>query len=151
MPAPPYRVFFDTSVYIAALISPSGAAGELVRLAEAGAICMVVSERVIVESDEVLRNKFPELVERSRDLWRHLQPDVVSDPPQKQVGAFKKLLPPADASILCAASKAEVSAFVTWNTRHFMRPDVESLVEFPIVVPSECLALFMKWVEPYLE
>ena len=51
---PQYRIFFDTSVYIAALLSPGGAAGELVRLAEAGVIRMIVSEEVIVEADRVL-------------------------------------------------------------------------------------------------
>jgi len=63
MAIPQYRVFFDTSVYIAALLSPRGAAGELVRLAEAGVLRMVVSEEVIVESDRVLAGKFPELIQ----------------------------------------------------------------------------------------
>ncbi|MBI4667770.1 MAG: hypothetical protein HY747_01080 [Elusimicrobia bacterium] len=35
---PRYRIFFYASVYIAALLSPQGAAGELVRLAESGSI-----------------------------------------------------------------------------------------------------------------
>ena len=74
MALPQYRIFFDTSVYIAALLSPCGAAGELARLAETGVIRMVVSEEVIVEADRVLAVKFPELVQENRRLWKHLHP-----------------------------------------------------------------------------
>ena len=51
MAVPQYRIFFDTSVYIAALLSSKGAAGELLRLAEGGVVRMVVSEEVIIEVD----------------------------------------------------------------------------------------------------
>ena len=80
MAIPQYRIFFDTSVYIAALLSPDGAAGELLRLAEAGVVRMVVSQAVIVEAGPVLAAKFPELIQESRRLWKHLNPEMVSDP-----------------------------------------------------------------------
>ena len=137
-------------MYIAALLSPRGAAGELVRLAEAGVIRMVVSEEVIVETDRVLAVKFPELVQENRRLWKHLDPEMAPDPAAGQVRPFLEKLSKGDASILCAAYLAEVSAFVTWNTRDFMAHGVSSLVNFPIVVPSDCLMLFRKWIEPFL-
>jgi predicted nucleic acid-binding protein len=146
-----YRVFFDTSVYIAALISPCGAAAELIRLAETLAIRMVVSEVVIVESDKVLAEKFPELIQESRRLWKHLEPEIAPDPLPGQIKPFLQTLPKADACILCAASLANVSAFVTWNTRDFMVKGIQSLVAFPIVVPADCLALFRKSLDPFLE
>lgn len=145
-----YRVFFDTSVYIAALLSPGGAAGELVRLAEAGIVRMVVSQEVIVEADRVLAVKFPELVQENRRLWKHLHPEMAHDPSTSQLRPFLEKLSRGDALILCAAGMAKVSAFVTWNTRDFMRHGVSSLVDFPIVVPSDCLALLRKWIEPFL-
>jgi len=126
MAIPQYRIFFDTSVYIAALISPKGAAGELVRLVETGILRMVVSQEVIIEADRVLTAKFPELIQESRRLWTHLSPEI-------------------------APHLAKVSAFVTWNTRDFMEQHVLSLVDFPIVVPSDGLNLFRKWIEPFLE
>ena len=146
-----YRVFFDTSVYIAALLSVKGAAGELVRLAEAGVIRMVVSQEVITESDRVLVVKFPELIQESRKLWKHLSPEIAPGPTTGQIKPFLEKLPKGDASILCAAHLSKVAAFVTWNTRDFMAPKVASLVDFPIVVPADCLKLFRKWMEPFLE
>ncbi len=145
-----YRIFFDTSVYIAALLSPDGAAGELIRLAEAGVIRMVVSEEVIVESDRVLAVKFPELIQENRKLWKNLNPEMVSNPTTNQMKPFLQKLSKGDASILCAAHLAEVSVFVTWNTRDFMKSGVSSLVDFPIVVPSEGLKFFRQWINPYL-
>ena len=145
-----YRVFFDTSVYIAALISPDGAAGELVRLVEAGAIRMIISQEVVIESDRVLAEKFPELIQESRRLWKHLGPEIATEPQPSQIKPFLQKLPKADAAILCSAHLASVSAFVTWNTRDFMAQGVQSLVDFPIVIPAGCLTLFRKWIDPFL-
>ena len=146
-----HKVFFDTSVYIAALLSPEGAAGELVRLAEAGAITMVVSQEVIIESDRVLGAKFPELIQESRKLWDHLSPAIAPDPTADQIKVFSRKLPKGDALILCSAHLAKVSAFITWNTRDFMAPGIASLVDFPIIVPGDGLKLFRKWIEPFLD
>ncbi|VAX35746.1 hypothetical protein MNBD_UNCLBAC01-205 [hydrothermal vent metagenome] len=149
MPTPPYRIFFDTSVYIAALLSPEGAAGELIRLAESGVIQMVVSQRVIIESDQVLKNKFSNLIEDSRRLWKSLSPELIKEPTSLKSKFFIEILPLSDALILSAAHKAGVLAFVTWNTRDFMKKGVESLVMFPIVVPGDCLKLFRGWIIPF--
>lgn len=151
MAIPQYRIFFDTSVYIAALISPKGAAGELVRLVEAGILRMVVSQEVIIETDSVLTAKFPDLIQENRRLWKYLAPEIAPDPTVNQARLFLEKLPKADAMILCSAHLAEVSAFITWNTRDFMGQHVLALVDFPIVVPADGLKLFRKWVEPFLE
>ena len=145
-----YRIFFDTSVYIASLLSPNGAAGELIQLAEAGVIRMVVCEEVIIEADRVLAAKFPQLIQESRRLWKQLNPEIAPTPKAAQLKPFVKKLPKADALILGAAHMARVSVFVTWNTRDFMAGGVSSLVDFPIVVPAQCLALFRKWIDPFL-
>ena len=151
MAAPQYRIFFDTSIYITALLSPEGASGELIRLVEGGAIRMVVSEEVIVEVDRVLSKKFPVRVERSRELWKHLGPEIAPDPTTDQIKPFLHKLDKGDASILCSAGLAKVSAFITWNIRDFMAHGVEALVDFPIVIPKDALKLFRKWIEPFLD
>ena len=142
-----FKIFFDTSVYIAALLSPEGAAGQLIRLAEAGIIKMIVSKEVIIESDRVLSEKFPYLIQESRRLWKDLSPEIAPDPSAFQMKFFLQKLSKGDASILCSCSLTKVSAFVTWNTRDFMGQGVKSLVDCPIVVPGECLHLFKKWVD----
>ncbi|MBI4386951.1 MAG: PIN domain-containing protein [Elusimicrobia bacterium] len=150
MAVPQYRIFFDTSVYIAALLSAEGAAGGLLRLVESGAVRMLVSEEVVIEVDRVLSGKFPKLIQDSRRLWRHLRPEIAPNPTAHQIKPFLLKLPKGDASILCSARLARVAAFVTWNTRDFMHPGVMTLVDFPIVVPAEGLKLFRKWIEPFI-
>lgn len=151
MVATRHRLFFDTSVYIAALLSPEGASGELLRLVEAGALTMVVSEKVVAESDRVLGKRFPDLIQDSRKLWKSLGPEIAPEPTLKAVSPFLKKLHPNDAAILCSAHLAQVSAFTTWNTRDFMKPGIETLVSFPIVIPADALKLFRKWIEPFLD
>ena len=146
-----HRVFFDTSVYVAALLSDEGAANELICLAEDNAIRMVVSEEVIVEIDRVLSRKFPDLVHRSRELLKRLSPEIAPTPPRVQLKRLLHKLDDGDASILCSAHLAKVSAFVTWNTRDFMAHGVDALVDCPIVVPADALKLFRKWIEPFLD
>ena len=151
MPGPGNRVFFDTSVYVAALLSSEGAASELIHLAEDNAIRMVVSEEVIIEIDRVLSKKFPDKIHRSRELLKRLSPEIAPSPTVVQLKPFLHKLDDGDASILCSAHLAKVSAFVTWNTRDFMAHGVEALVDFPIVVPADALKLFRKWIEPFLD
>jgi len=145
-----YRFFFDTSVYMAALLSAKGAARELVRLVECGAIRMVVSEEVVVEVDRVLFDKFPEHIQESRKLWKYLGPEIAPNGTADQVKPFSLKLAKGDASILCSADLAKVSTFVTWNTNDFMATGISSLVDFPIVIPADGLKLFRKWIEPFL-
>lgn len=136
---------------MAALLSSEGAASELIHLAEDNAIRMVVSEEVIVEIDRVLSKKFPDRIHRSRELLKRLGPEIAPAPTDTQLKSFLQKLDDGDASILCSAHLAKVSAFVTWNTRDFMAHGVEALVDFPIVVPADVLKLFRKWIEPFLD
>lgn len=151
MGAPQYRIFFDTSAYIAGLRSPIGAARELLNMAGSESIGMVVSEEVVTEIDRVMTRKFPDLVQESRQIWKELKPEVVSNPSSADIKPFLEKLDKGDAAILCAARLAKVSAFVTWNTRDFMAHGVDKLVDFPIVVPADALKLFRKWIEPFLD
>jgi predicted nucleic acid-binding protein len=151
MAVPLYRIFFDTSAYIAALNSPKGAAEEFINLAEAGALRIVVSQKVIIEADRVLAIKFPELIQENLRFWKNLTPEIAPTPTINQAKPFLQMLPEADGFILCAAHLARVSMFVTWNTRDFMARDVASLVDFPIVIPADGLKLFREWIKLYLE
>lgn len=150
MVIPQYRFFFDTSIYIAGLLSPKGAAGELMRLAEAGAIRIVNSQEVIIETDRVLSSRFPQLIQESRRFLKHIQPEMAANPSKEELKPFLQKLDKGDALILCAAKQAEVAAFVTWNMRDFMGREVQSLVDFPVIVPKEALVLFRKWIDPFL-
>jgi predicted nucleic acid-binding protein len=79
------RVFIDSSVLIAAAISATGSAHELVRLGLAGAISLHVSSLVLQETERNLARKAP----RALPLYtQEFRPDLlarVTDPSQALV------------------------------------------------------------------
>src|SRR5512135_3338259 len=59
MPVKNLKVFLDTSVIIAAVLSPDGGGRMLFRLAETGFLGIILGPSVIREADEVVRRKVP--------------------------------------------------------------------------------------------
>lgn len=59
---PEHRVFLDTSVVFAAVLSASGGARALLKLGESAAIQIWVGTTVLQEADEVFRRKAPDLL-----------------------------------------------------------------------------------------
>jgi predicted nucleic acid-binding protein len=139
-----WTVFLDTSALIAGIISPTGAAHELLRLCEAKVIDLVVSRQVLVEADRNISEKLPGLLADFRDLLPRLSPRIVEDPPSEETLHAAEVINRKDASILAAARRAGIDYLVTWNTRHFQRKSVRAFVQFRIVTPGEFLEDFRR-------
>ena len=135
------RAFLDTSAILAGLNSPSGAAGVILAACAARRIAPIVSPQVIEEAERNIPAKFPALL----TPWRAflLLPPIVTLPPTiGEIRRAYRLLPTSDASILASALAAEPDAFVTWNTRDFMRREVMLRAPFPIFTPGQFLKKF---------
>jgi predicted nucleic acid-binding protein len=139
-----WRVFLDTSALIAGIISPTGAAHEVLRLCEAKVVEPVISRQVLTEADRNLSEKLPALIPDYRALLRHLSPHLIQDPSLKAVEQAGKVINRKDAPILAAAIEADVDYLITWNTRHFHKKAVRDYVEFKIVTPGEFLDDFRR-------
>ena len=137
-----WQVFIDTSALIAGILSPTGAAHEVLRLCEAHVVQAVMSRQVLVEADRNLADKLPALLLDYRTFLKHLTPRIVADPPRESVERAKELIHHNDAPILAAALLANVDYLVTWNTRHFQKKAVRDAAPFPIVTPGEFLEAF---------
>lgn len=116
------EIFFDTSALYAALLSPKGAARELVRMALSGSVKLYISQDVIVEATRNLSNKAPELVaalENLVDLKLFVMtPDLNPD----EVQAVARFVEPKDAMIVAAAMKANVAYLATFDRKHLIDP-----------------------------
>ena len=139
-----WRVFLDTSALIAGVVSPTGAAREVLRLGEARLIELVVSRQVLTEADRNISSKLPEVLSEYRALLRQLAPHVVEDPNLRAVQETARVIHPKDAPILAAARLADVDYLVTWNTRHFQTAPVRAFVRFPAMTPGEFLRAFRR-------
>lgn len=137
-----WRVFLDTSALIAGVVSPTGAAREVLRLAEARVVELVVSRQVLTEADRNLSAKLPASLEDYHTLLHHLAPVVVEDPPHEAVQEAARVIHHNDAPILAAARRAAVDYLVTWNTRDFQTERVRAWAPFPIMTPGELLRAF---------
>jgi predicted nucleic acid-binding protein len=137
-----WKVFLDTSALIAGILSPTGAAHEVLRLWEAGVVQAVVSRQVLVEADRNLSNKVPAVLPEYRLFLRHLSPLVVEDPSLDAVEQAGAVIHRNDAPILAAAIESHVDFLITWNTRDFKRKSVQTYARFPILTPGEFLETF---------
>jgi predicted nucleic acid-binding protein len=139
-----WKVFLDTSALMAGILSPTGAAHEVLRLCEAGVVQAVVSRQVLVEADRNLSAKVPSLLSEYRVFLKQVYPLVVEDPSANGVERAGGVIHPNDAPILAAAIEAQVDFLITWNTRHFQKRSVQSYARFPILTPGEFLDAFRR-------
>ena len=147
MTADRWRVFLDTNVLIAGLVSRTGASAAILDLGEAEEIIVVVSSQVLVEADRVFLAKFPQLIERYRKFIKNLAPLLADDPPLRAVQAAAHVIDPDDAPILAAAKQEDVHYLVTLNTRHFATPRARGFLPARIVTPAEFLMAFRQFWE----
>lgn len=137
-----WNVFIDTSALIAGILSPTGAAHEVLRLCEAGVVKAVLSRQVLVEADRNLSKLLPAILPEYRVFLTHLAPLIVEDPSMPVIEKASTIIHQNDAPILAAAIDANVDYLVTWNTRHFQKPAVRNYAQFPILKPGEFLEVF---------
>ena len=137
-----WKVFLDTSALIAGVLSPTGAAHEVLRLCEAGVVQALVSRQVLVEADRNLTKKVPALLSEYRMFLRQLSPLVVEDPSRTAVEEARAVIHHNDAPILAAAMESQADFLISWNTRHFHKKSVRAYAKFPILTPGEFLEAF---------
>ena len=137
-----WRVFLDSSVLIAGVISQTGASSAILDLGEAGEIIIVLSKGVLVETDRVFEKKFPGLIGDFREFIRNLSPIVAEDPALQEIREAESVIDPDDASILAAARKANVHYLVSLDIKHFHHNRVREYLKSPVVTPGQFLTAF---------
>jgi putative PIN family toxin of toxin-antitoxin system len=144
-----WKVFLDTNVFIAGLVSKTGASAAILDLGESEEIRIVLSQQIIVEADRTFQKKFPHLISQFRAFIKNLAPLFVKDPPITEVREAEKKIHVNDAPILAVAKRERIDYLVTLNTRHFITPKACSYLAKPIVTPAEFLTAFRKfWENP---
>lgn len=111
------RIVFDTNIVVSAMLSPSGTAADVLRLALHRHVQLCASEAILEEYEEVLR----------RPKFR--RPPVVVSALLKALRAVAELVEPtatltvsaddADNRFLECAEAAKADYLVTGNTQHF--------------------------------
>ena len=121
------RIFMDSSALFAAILSPTGAARELVRMAVNDEIELIISEDVVVETQRNIEGKAPELVSLFDSLLDAIAPEIVPSPIKKAVRAAEEYVAKKDAFIVAAAISASVDFVATFDRQHLIDPPQVSL------------------------
>lgn len=135
------KVFFDSSVIIAALFSHTGASATIISFCEPKLIGGYISDGVVSEVNEVLRRKFPEALNLFKEFMKISKLKVVVVKPKSKISLAKKWIKdPDDAKILAAAKQIEVDYLLTLDIRHFIRDEGVSIKSgLNILTPGDFL------------
>ena len=142
------RVFVDTSVLLAGLASPRGAANLILTLAEAELLTLVLSEEVLIEAERNLQRKLPAAIPYYREWLAACPVERVPSPTREEVLQAARMIHPKDAAILAAAMRAGVDDLVTLDRCHFLDdPEVARRSGLRIGTPGEFIAWFRALLE----
>lgn len=136
---PTNKVFFDASVIIAAILSPTGGSAKLLTFTKNRTIIAITSQTVI---DEVIDHtekihKTPEQILLYMKESGVLVRERVTQAEIKKVSA---VIDSTDAHLLVGALGSRCHYLVTLDKKHLLRSDVQKMVKpLRIVNPKELL------------
>jgi len=137
------RVFLDTSVLFAAVLSDTGGSRLILKLGEAGAVQLWVGPRVLQEADAVLARKAPGSKALFALLLDRGQVSVGPEPDDTALAQAKTVIDyPPDAHILGEALAVDADYLVSLDRKHLAgNPQVLGL-PFPVGSPGDFLAWY---------
>jgi len=116
-----YRIFLDTSVIFAAVISKKWGARKIFRLGEAGVIDLVISPCVLRESEQVVRRKVPTSLPILAQLLDVCNLEIVMVSNDELIEQAKKIMDyQPDIYVLAEAMNTSVDWFITHDKKHFL-------------------------------
>ena len=134
------RIFLDTSVIFAAVLSESGGARVLFRLGEAGVLQLIVGSNVLRECEEVVRRKVPESLAKLAYLLELGMVEITAQPPDELIEQAKAMVVyQPDAYVLAESMAAEPDWFITHDKAHFLNAELGSKLTFRIGTPGDLI------------
>jgi predicted nucleic acid-binding protein len=132
------KVFLDSSVLLAASLSTSGSAADLLFYANQGDVALCLSQDVLVEVRRNLQLKAPQGLARFKLLQDQL-PTPIAAPSQELVAEVALVVEAKDA--LAAAITANASYIVSYDRRHLVgrSVDIQSAFGTPVFTPADLL------------
>jgi len=133
------RIFLDTSALFSGIWSESGGARLILRLGEAGALQIVLSQQVLNELDSVLRRKAQHLLPILARLLDRIRAEIGAPGSDEHYQSCLALTShPGDAHILADAWQAGVAHLVSLNQKHILdHPELAQTLPFTVGTPGD--------------
>ena len=133
------KVFFDASVLIAALLSPSGGSAQLLKYIKSETITGITSQTALAEvSDKTEKiqksqTEIEQFIAESHLLVRkHLTLD--------EIAPYQNLIDIGDAHLIAGAYLTKCTHLVTLDKKHLLRSDIQAkFLPLKILNPKELL------------
>ena len=138
------NVYLDTSVLFAGIWSNKGGSRLILKLGEAGAIHLLVNSQVLIEIENALRSKAPDLLGVLTLILDRGNLVVVKSPlPETILQCQAFLYHPGDVQVLASAWDSGADYFVTLDRKHSLEnQSLKSEKPFPIGTPGDFLSWF---------
>ena len=135
-----FRIYLDTSVIIAALLSERGGSRKLFRLGEAGVIRLIVGPNVLRECEDVLRRKLPNSLPMLAYILALGKVKVATNAPETFIELTKSLVAhEPDSYVLADAICAEPDWFITHDIAQFLHLEPDPHLTLHIGTPGDLL------------
>lgn len=132
------RVFIDSSVLIAAAISPTGSARELVNQGITQKIDLYISPDVVEEAERNLKSKAPHGLNYFYAIYKSLTLTLVK-PTKRQVLRAAKFIIGKDAPIVAGAIESKADYLVSFDRKHLLqhKEEIETNFKIKVLTPDE--------------
>lgn len=135
------RIFFDASVIIAALLSPTGGSSLLFRYIKLRKIVGITSQTVI---EEILEEDKPEKIRKSKEEIEQFIAQsgliVTETITIDDILPFKDQVDVEDAHLIAGAKLTKCSYLVTLDKKHLLKKNIqERFLPFRLASPKELL------------
>ncbi len=138
----PLKVFIDSSVLIAAAISPSGAGREVINQGFTQQLELYISADVLEETERNLKLKAPQALIYFHKFCESLAITVVK-PARTQILKAAKIIESKDVPIIAGAMKSKADFLVSYDRRHILlrKDEIEKEFSIKVATPDEVMKL----------
>ena len=138
------RIFLDSNVIISGIYSPDGPPARILSLHANAKLKIIVCQLIVEEVIRTLREKKPDALPALQLFLTNAPPEIIKNPPLKEVQRWTDLLHFEDAVILAAALSAEPDYFVTGDRHFHSQPSPAEKSGLHIVTPAQMLRIIEK-------
>ena len=136
------KIFLDSSVIIAAILSPIGGSFRLIRESLFKNYALLISEYVLDECIRILGMKFPMKANILPLFLTNFNFKILRDPTQKEVENLIEIINFQDAPVLAGALKYKVEYLISLDKKDFLNQKVLEFARkkgLSILTPKEFL------------
>ncbi|MGA9049282.1 MAG: PIN domain-containing protein [Dehalococcoidia bacterium] len=138
------RIFLDSNVIISGIYSPDGPPAKILNLHANAKLRIIVCQLVVEEVVRAIREKKPDALPALQLFLSNAPPEIIRNPPLKEVQRWINLLHFEDAAILAAALSAEPDYFVTGDQHFYSQPSLSEKSGLHIITPVQMLRIVAK-------